>query len=143
MVPGSCRQEAAGLQPPKTSRREFCFPREERLKRREDIGAVFKGGRRAAWEGAKLFALPNGLPRNRIAFVFSRKFGGAVERNRARRVGREAYRRVRRGLKRGFDLVFLVYPGEDTLKRRLEQFAALTGRLRLAAPGEPAGKGIS
>jgi len=40
-------------------------------------------------------------------------FSGAVRRNRARRLGREAYRAMKGRLHRGHDLVFLVYP-EDS-----------------------------
>jgi len=111
-----------------------CFPREERLKKREAIRDVFKRGRRASCEGAKLFALGNHLPHNRIAFTFSRKFGNAVERNRARRVGREAYRYSRGRIRTGYDLVLLVYPGEDSFSRRMEQVGVLLARLGLLLP---------
>ncbi|GHT97115.1 hypothetical protein FACS1894142_0870 [Spirochaetia bacterium] len=65
------------------------------------------------------------MPHNRIAFTFGRKFGNAVERNRARRVGREAYRYIRHKIKAGFDLVLLVYPGRDALADRMEQLRVL------------------
>ncbi|MDR3275595.1 MAG: ribonuclease P protein component [Treponema sp.] len=101
----------------------FRFPRGERLKRRGDIQRVFKCGKAASGAGAKLFVLENGLPHNRIAFSFARKFGNAVERNRARRLGREAYRHLRSSLKSGFDLVLLVYPGKGP-----EQLRSLCSR---------------
>jgi ribonuclease P protein component len=59
-----------------------------------------------------LFYLENGLPHNRIVFTFARKFGNAVERNRARRLGREAYRLMKGGFKAGYDLALLVYPAK-------------------------------
>jgi ribonuclease P protein component len=86
------------------------FPRQERLKGRDEIREVFNRKRVVSCSGAKLFILKNGLPYNRIAFTFSRKFGNAVKRNRARRLGREAYRHLRQTLKPGYDLVLLVYP---------------------------------
>jgi ribonuclease P protein component len=58
-----------------------------------------------------LFVLKNGLAHNRIGFTLARKYGNAVERNRAKRLGREAYRHLRPRLRGGFDLVLLVYPG--------------------------------
>ena len=56
----------------------------------------------------KLFFLANELPYNRIAFTFIRKYGNAVERNRARRLSREAYRLMKGDLKTGYDLVLLI-----------------------------------
>jgi ribonuclease P protein component len=76
----------------------------------------------------------NGLPYNRIAFTFSRKFGNAVERNRARRLSREVYRHVRDALMPGYDLVLLVYPGKDDYARRMEQMRELCGRAGLFKP---------
>jgi len=58
--------------------------------------------------------LENELSRNRICFTFSRGFGNAVERNHARRLGREAYRNLKPRLRRGYDLILLVYPEEPT-----------------------------
>jgi ribonuclease P protein component len=57
--------------------------------------------------------LENKLSLNRICFTFSRGFGNAVERNRARRLGREAYRNLKPRLRRGYDFVLLVYPEES------------------------------
>jgi hypothetical protein len=58
----------------------------------------------------KLFVLKNSLPYNRICFTFARGFGNAVERNRSRRLGREAWRHLRPRLLGGYDLILLVYP---------------------------------
>jgi ribonuclease P protein component len=71
---------------------------------------VFSRGKRFGCRGAKLFVLQNNLAYNRICFTFSRGFGNAVERNRARRLGREAYRLLRPRLRGGFDLILLVFP---------------------------------
>jgi len=88
----------------------FRFGREEHLKKGSEIREVFKKGKRIGCRGAKLFVLENGLSRNRICFTFSRGFAGAVKRNRARRLGREAYRMLKHRLGQGYDLVLLVYP---------------------------------
>jgi ribonuclease P protein component len=58
--------------------------------------------------------LKNDLSHNRICFTFSRGFGTAVERNRARRLGREAYRNIKPCLRCGYDLILLVYPGDTS-----------------------------
>ncbi|MDR2489941.1 MAG: ribonuclease P protein component [Spirochaetaceae bacterium] len=114
------------------------FPREERLKSRKDISAVFKKGKKVPVDGALLFYKQNTLKNNRIAFTFAKKFGNAVRRNRARRLGREAYRHVRENIRKGYDLVLLVYPtpGMD-FSRRLRQFSAALFRAGLIT-GEPA-----
>jgi ribonuclease P protein component len=103
----------------------------ERLKKRAEIRAAMKKGRCVTEYGAKLFYIRNNLPYNRIAFTFARKFGNAVERNRARRLGRESYRYARVSLAAGWDLVLLVYPGESTFERRARQFQALVNRAGL------------
>jgi ribonuclease P protein component len=90
----------------------FKFPRRERLKKRSAISAVFRKGKKVAGNGAVLFYRANKLGINRIAFTFAKKFGCAVERNRARRLGRESYRYLRSSLALGYDLVLLVYPLE-------------------------------
>ena len=113
--------------------RVFRFRRDERLKRREEIRAVFNRREAVGCPGAKLFRLENGLARNRIAFTFARKFGNAVERNRARRVGREAYRLLKNRLRSGYDLVLLVYPGRDFLADRMDQLETLFFRSGLWA----------
>jgi ribonuclease P protein component len=65
---------------------------------------------RVGCRGVKLFALKNNLPHNRSCFTLSRNFGTAVERNRAKRLGREAYRLLQPRFSGGYDLVLLVYP---------------------------------
>jgi len=105
----------------------------ERLKRRNEIREVFDKGRRTGCRGAKLFALKNNLPRNRICFTFSRGFGTAVKRNRARRLGREAYRNLKTRLRCGYDLILLLYPEDanQTFAGRMEQMEYLLTRAGL------------
>jgi hypothetical protein len=103
-----------------------------------------------------LFVIRNGLPYNRIGFTLARKFGNAPRRNRAKRLGREAYRLLRPSLAAGFDLVLLVYPscepppglrrgGPDT--GRSESGSRKAGApetrspARRALPGSPAPRG--
>jgi ribonuclease P protein component len=114
----------------------------ERLKAREGIRKVFSRGKTYSCPGAKLFVLKNGLPHNRIGFTLARKYGNAVERNRAKRLGREAYRHLRPRLRGGFDLVLLVYsartPGEPVkigAADRTDQLKSLFGKAGLFLNG--------
>ncbi|MDR1862539.1 MAG: ribonuclease P protein component [Treponema sp.] len=117
---------SGGGQPgPNDDAGDYSFPRRERLKGRDEIGEVFSRRKAVSCPGAKLLRKENGLPYNRIAVTFSRKFGNAVERNRARRVSREVYRHLRNYLKPGYDLVLLVYPGNDNYSRRMKQMGEL------------------
>jgi len=107
------------------------FIKEEHVRTRDDIKKLFLGGHRVSCNGAKLFFLRNNREFNRIAFTFPRKFGNAVQRNRAKRVGREAYRLSKHRLKTGYDMVLLVYPGNDTLSYRARQLEKLMDRAGL------------
>ena len=109
----------------------FSFPRKERLKGKNEIREVFSRKKGVSCLGARLFMLGNGLPYNRIAFTFSRKFGNAVERNYSRRLSRGVYRQLRNELRKGYDLVLLVYPGRDVFSVRVEQLRELFSRAGL------------
>jgi ribonuclease P protein component len=52
---------------------------------------------------------------SRLGIVASRKVGGAVERNRAKRLVREAFRLHPEAIPRGVDLVVIVRPGTHLL----------------------------
>ena len=110
---------------------DYRFPRMERLKGRNEIREVFSRKRGVSCPGVKLFTLRNGLTYNRIAFTFSRKYGNAVERNHSRRLSREVYRFLRNDLRKGYDLVLLVYPGRDVFSVRMDQLRALFSRAGL------------
>jgi ribonuclease P protein component len=103
------------------------------LKGRNEIREVFGKGKRVGCQGAKLFVLKNSLPHNRICFTFSRGFGTAVKRNRARRLGREAYRSLKPRLQCGYDLILLLYPESTaaTLAERAGQLKHLFARAGL------------
>ena len=109
----------------------FRFPRKERLKGKDEIREVFSRKKAVSCPGARLFMLCNGLPYNRIAFTFPRKYGNAVERNRSRRLSREAYRLLRNDLRKGYDLVLLAHPGRDAFSVRMNQLSELFSRAGL------------
>jgi len=75
----------------------------------------------------------NGLDYNRVLVVPTRKTGNAVQRNRARRVGKEVYRTLKPRIQPGFDLAFILYPGNFSFQERLDQFSHVLRRAELMA----------
>ena len=101
------------------------FTRNERVKRSEESRNLFKNGERITIHGAKLFLSPNNLGKNRIAFALPRNYGNAIKRNRCKRLSREAYRKLKAQLQTGFDMIFLVYPGNDVYETRCAMLHSL------------------
>ncbi len=81
------------------------FRPRQRLRTGADFDAVFKRGARIDGPLFLLVAAPNGHAFDRLGLAVSRRVGGAVERNRARRLLREGFRRLERAGSPGFDLV--------------------------------------
>lgn len=75
--------------------------------------------------------MPNDLVHSRFGFSASRKVGGAVQRNRARRLLREAVRLQVDVIRSGWDLVFVARPAMATA-RFSEVAEACTRLLRRA-----------
>ncbi|MBN1504674.1 MAG: ribonuclease P protein component [Candidatus Eisenbacteria bacterium] len=83
----------------------------ERLRRTADFERVYEQGSVFQGRHVVLFCLTAGVDQRKAGFVASRKIGGAVERNRARRRIREAYRKLRSGLPGNAHLVFVARAG--------------------------------
>jgi len=67
--------------------------RYERLRRQNDFTNLFKNGKRIKLPGLTIIYVSNGLTWYRMAIGIGRKFGKAVQRNRAKRQLREFFRR--------------------------------------------------
>jgi ribonuclease P protein component len=65
-----------------------------RLRSRGEFTAVQSRGRRVAGRYLTMLAHPNTLGRDRLGIIASKRVGGAVQRNRAKRRLRELFRRT-------------------------------------------------
>lgn len=81
--------------------------RRQRLTRSADFRAAYDAGRKAVGRGMVLYLLPRPEGALRLGVVTGRKVGGAVQRTRARRLLREAYRRNRHRFAGAIDVVII------------------------------------
>ena len=83
------------------------FRKHEHLRTPGQFKQVYDRRRSAADGSMIVYAKENGLAYSRIGFSISRKYGGAVQRNRLRRLYREAFRLLKDQLPVGLDLVLI------------------------------------
>jgi ribonuclease P protein component len=95
-------------------RPRFGLPRARRLRKRSDFLRIQDGTARVSTRHL-LVLLGEGTGLSRLGIVASRKVGGAVERNRAKRLVREAFRLHPEAIPSGVDLVVIVRPGTHLL----------------------------
>jgi len=89
------------------------FSRAHRLSGRAAFARVF-GARCSAGSGCVVvYAVANELPYSRLGLSVGRKHGTAVQRNRIKRLLREAYRLERPQLPAGLDLVVVPRQGNE------------------------------
>ncbi len=110
------------------------FSKNERLRTRPEIDRVFKEGRRYSVKGMRLHVLSCPGAPTRVAFVTVRAYPGAVQRNRARRILRECWRLDKAGLRGGFEVVVVLYPGFDGFETRQAQLRRLIRQAGLLLP---------
>jgi ribonuclease P protein component len=109
----SGRNEPATADEPATTNERFT--QAERVRKRADYQRIYDRGVKVNSRAFTLFRLPNGLQHGRLGIAATRKLGGAVVRNRAKRLVRELFRRNK--LAPGFDIV--VVPRRELLETSL------------------------
>ena len=117
-----------------------------RLSRSAEFERVYRRGRSTANRHLVLYAFPNdSTDRPRLGLSVSRKVGGAVQRNRVKRLLREAFARTEPELKPGQDVVVVARPaaleliereGLEGVDASLTELVAKGGLGRSSAPGE-------
>lgn len=78
---------------------------EERIRRRPDFQRVYNQGARIGGRYSTVFLLANAGGPGRLGIAATKKLGGAVVRNRAKRLIREVFRRNK--IAPGFDVVVI------------------------------------
>ena len=91
------------------------FRPHEHIRRRSEFQRVYERGVRVHGRLATVFILGNGTSVGRLGIAATKRIGGSVERNRAKRLIREAFRRHK--LAPGFDVV--VVPKRELLDASL------------------------
>lgn len=86
------------------------------LRNQNNFVAVYNRGKSKGCKYAVVLYKKNDLPYSRIAYVASKKVGNSVQRNRARRLMREAYRTMNRKITPGYDVIFVARNGIDQHK---------------------------
>lgn len=81
-----------------------------RLKSEADVQRVWQQGGTWTHPLIILRARANGLEQTRVAFVVSKKVGNAVQRNRVKRLMREAVRGMFSKIAAGYDIVLVGRP---------------------------------
>ncbi|MFT7537634.1 MAG: ribonuclease P protein component [Hyphomicrobiaceae bacterium] len=116
-------------------------PAEYRLRSQRDFRSVYGRGRRAsgAWLTVVVWLRrPGEIPAPRIGLSVSKDHGGAVRRNKLKRVLREAFRMERVGMPANIDVVLIPKKRDDNMplaEIRVELPALIEKALR--APKRP------
>ena len=79
------------------------FRPSERIRRRSEFQHVYEHGVKAHGRYITLFILPNDRGMGRLGVAATRKLGGSVQRNRAKRLIRETFRHNK--ISEAFDIV--------------------------------------
>jgi ribonuclease P protein component len=112
------------------------FLTQYRIRRAGDFQRAFRRRSSVADPWIAVIGYPNGLPHPRLGLSVSRRVGGAVVRNRWKRLLREAFRLTRPQLPPGIDLIVIPRAVEiPTLASLVESLPRLATRLaRKAVP---------
>ena len=81
------------------------LPRTERVRRRPDFERAYDTGMRISGRFMTVFVVKNGGTEARLGIAATRKMGAAVERNRAKRLARELFRRHK--IDAGLDVIIV------------------------------------
>lgn len=107
--------------------------------RNNDFRRIYARGKSYVSPLVVVYALKNRTKNVRVGITTSKKVGNAVQRNRSRRVIREAFRALAPRVRAGFDLVLVArgktpYVKSTDVRRQLERQLQAAGLLREETP---------
>jgi len=107
--------------------------------RNNDFRRIYARGKSYVSPLVVVYALKNRTKNVRVGITTSKKVGNAVQRNRSRRVIREAFRALAPRVRPGFDLVLVARGKTPSVKstdvrRQLERQLQAAGLLREETP---------
>lgn len=107
--------------------------------RNNDFRRIYARGKSYVSPLVVVYALKNRTKNVRVGITTSKKVGNAVQRNRSRRVIREAFRALAPRVRPGFDLVLVArgktpYVKSTDVRRQLECQLQAAGLLREETP---------
>lgn len=113
------------------------------LCRNNDFRRIYARGKSYVTPVVVVYVQKNRCRELRLGITTSKKIGNAVQRNRSRRVIREAFRQLAPRIRRGYDLVLVArgktpYVKSTQVQKHLERELTAAGLLNPApAPQEP------
>ncbi len=101
--------------------------KQERIVKNKDYRNLFKSGTWISGKNIKLVHSHNDLDYSRFGISLNRRYGNAVARNRIKRVIKEILRLYKGDIKVGYDIVLVLYRGQDHFDARRLQLRNVFG----------------
>ena len=119
------------------------LPKRKMLRRGREFQGVYRGGRSYASRYLVLYVFRSEELDGKVGFAAGKKLGGAVARNRVKRILRESYRLHREELGQGFALLLMGRMALVGARRQVAEkaFLQLCQRAGIAKGASPEGGG--